>query len=220
MMKISICSCTRKEPADFYKTSPLGSTVLDSLWGQIDLHVKFENTKGLSTCYNEFIDELKDSCDLLVFVHDDVFLEDSRMGVKLKEALESFDIVGLAGTGSYQVQSPAIWNNSPQEKWSGAVAHQHNGNTWMTNFGTIPKRCIIVDGLFIAVKTSSIKETNLRFDEQFSFHHYDLDFCLTAHQKGLKIGTAPIWVTHTSIGEWRNNPAWSANERKFLEKWK
>jgi GT2 family glycosyltransferase len=205
--------------SEFYNKSPLGSTVLSSLYADLDLHVKFENTKGLSECYNEFIDELSDKCDIMVFIHDDVYLDDRRLSKKLKEATENFDIVGLAGTGSFQVQSPAIWNNSDKESWSGAVAHQHEGKTWMTSFGTMPRRCIIVDGLFIAVKTEAFK-SGLRFDEQFDFHHYDLDFCLTAHGQGLKIGTAPIWVTHTSIGEWRNNPTWSKNESKFLSKWK
>jgi hypothetical protein len=205
---------------EFYKKSPLGSTVLDSLCCDVELHIKFENTRGLSECYNEYIDELADKCDVLLFVHDDVYVDDRRMGQKLKESLETFDIIGLAGTSSWQVQSPAVWNNSDNKSWSGAVAHQHNGETWMTAFGKMPKRCIIVDGLFLAIKTESLIKSGVRFDEQFDFHHYDLDFCLSAHKADLKIGTAPIWVTHTSIGEWRNNENWSQNETKFLKKWK
>jgi hypothetical protein len=58
----------------------------------------------------------------------------------------------------------------------------------------------------------------VRFDEQFDFHFYDLDFCLTAREAGLTIGTEAVWVIHEGLGEW-DVPEWHANEERFMKKW-
>lgn len=219
-MKIEICTCTKLPLSNFFKESALGKSITGCLDGNLNISVFADNIDGLSKCYNRHIEEHLDSCDMILFVHDDVSIDDNRIREKLNNYSEKFDILGLAGTSSWELKSPAVWNNSDPKSWSGAVGHQHQNETWMTAFGKIPKRCVIVDGLFIAVKTSIIKQHNLRFDEQFNFHHYDMDFCLSACQKGAKISTVPIWTTHLSIGDWKNDPRWKESETKFINKWK
>lgn len=213
-MKIEIASCTR-EPKITEKSHLLNSLCKHISCNKFTTNIKYSNKESLTKCYNEFINTT--NADILVLVHDDVFIDDINFIEKLEKS--QFDITGLAGTSSYELKSPAVWNNSDRNKWSGAVAHSHDNKTWMTPFGNIPQRCIIVDGLFMALNMEKIRKTNTRFDERFSFHHYDMDFCLTAHNNGLTIGTAPIWVTHHSIGDWRNNEEWKQNETKFLSKW-
>ena len=61
-------------------------------------------------------------------------------------------------------------------------------------------------------------DRNVRFDEQFTFDFYDMDFCRTAEQCGLRVGTWPIAITHASLGG-LGTPSWSAAFRRYLEKW-
>jgi GT2 family glycosyltransferase len=63
-----------------------------------------------------------------------------------------------------------------------------------------------------------LQEHNVRFDPRFDFHFYDLDFCRTARQKGLRLGTWPICVTHQGKGAF-GTPEWRRNHQAYLTKW-
>jgi hypothetical protein len=78
---------------------------------------------------------------------------------------------------------------------------------------------MLLDGLFLAVRTQAIKEAGLRFDERFRFHCYDLDFCRSALQRRLRIGTWPIAVTHDSGGAF-GSAAFKEGARAYLDKWR
>jgi len=69
-----------------------------------------------------------------------------------------------------------------------------------TNFGPTPSRVVILDGLFISVLTSKVKQTGWKFNENYEFHHYDIASSLDANKMKLKLGVAPIWVMHNSPG--------------------
>ena len=179
------------------------------------------NSEGLSINYNKIISKYASNTDdfIFIFMHDDVVIEDLYFFEKLEEGLKKYDIVGLAGTRQWNLASPAVWNNCPREAMSGAVAHTANNEKWMTSFGNFGK-ALLLDGLFLAVKASTLKKASLLFDDQFTFHLYDLDFCLQAYTKKLNLGTIPIWVTHHSVGDWRKDPTWVDMEKKFIAKWK
>jgi len=87
----------------------------------------------------------------------------------------------------------------------------------MTVYGPTPKRCVVLDGLFLAVDIGKIGQG--RFDEQLAFHFYDLDFCLAAHRAGLILGTTNVYVTHRSGGN-LSSPAFKAAQTAFRAKWK
>ena len=59
----------------------------------------------------------------------------------------------------------------------------------------------------------------LRFDEQFQWDFYDIDICLNAYKKGMKVGVEPIILTHGSIGKGLLKPEFLESQRKFLDKW-
>jgi hypothetical protein len=112
----------------------------------------------------------------------------------------------------------------PPQQYSGAVAHfakGENNSRYMTSFGPTPKRCILLDGTFLAINTAKILKAGLRFDEQnpAKFHFYDLNFSLDANKLGLKLGTWPIWATHASHGLEQPTPDWRAGESYFLTKY-
>ena len=59
----------------------------------------------------------------------------------------------------------------------------------------------------------------LLLDRKFDFHFYDLDFCRTARQVGLSIGTWPIEMTHQSRGAF-GSPGWRDGLERYRGKWK
>jgi GT2 family glycosyltransferase len=217
-MKITLVSCTKNLWEGWHDTE-LGASIkcTAKIADRINEEIYFENKRGLSECYNEVIEAVDDD-ESIIFCHDDVKLRDTQILEKLKEGFKEYDIIGVAGTSKYTLNSPCLWHRSPKEHQSGQVMHSHGGREWMVNFGP-PKRCVIVDGLFIAIRNRDALK-GVRFDTQFSFHHYDMDFCLSAVKAGVKIGTVPIDLTHFSVGEWRNDPVWFDSEKRFIEKWK
>ena len=72
----------------------------------------------------------------------------------------------------------------------------------------------------MAVDIKKLLETGLRFDERFTFHHVDIDFCLEANKKKVKIGVYPIRVVHWGLGNSMNTPEWQISSNIFKQKYK
>jgi Glycosyltransferase like family len=185
-----------------------------------DYDVVYENQEGLPKVYNRFISE-ENKDKKLIFVHDDVIVEDLFIFDKLNLAFEKFDIVGLAGATKCDLNAQAMaWHlMAPRESYVGEVAHSKSGINWTTVFGQTPARALVIDGLFIAVDVAKLLETGTRFDEDFSFHHYDISFCLQANKNKLKLGVYPIRVVHFGLGDSMNTPEWSASAKTFKDKY-
>jgi hypothetical protein len=60
---------------------------------------------------------------------------------------------------------------------------------------------------------------NLKFDPQFKFHFYDLDFCRQAAILNLIMGTVAISVVHGSINK-EYTAEWHDSYALYLKKWK
>jgi hypothetical protein len=69
-----------------------------------------------------------------------------------------------------------------------------------------------------ALGTSELRPTGLRFDPQFRFHFYDLDFCRQAELRALRMGTWSIAVVHESAGD-PNNQSWEDAYQAYLAKY-
>lgn len=185
-----------------------------------DYVVFYKNKIGLSTIYNKFLTS-KYSDKIVVFIHDDIVLGYSIVTLmrELNNAHSMFDIVGLAGATKIGLTFPTLWHLM-QKGASGSVGHGNGGMSQMSNYGPSPARCIVVDGLFISVNVEKLIATGHKFDERFTFHHYDLDFCIQADKCGLKIGTWPIWVTHLSPGlKSLENDIWKKSNDLFCQKY-
>lgn len=182
---------------------------------KIQYTVIFENKEGLPKVYNKFINE-KYKDQKLIFVHDDVIIDDLFWEEKLDIAFEKLDIVGLAGSKKCDLTRPPAWHlMSDKQDHVGEVAHSHNKISWTTCFGPTNSRALLLDGLFLAVNTKKLLESKTFFDERFSFHHYDITFCLKANQNKLKMGVAPIKVTHFGLGDSMNSSEWFQSAESF-----
>ena len=233
-MRILIGICTKHDKNGFEKT-PTYQSMFPELKGEdredhilyacydMDGVVRKNNKENIGKHYNKILDmAVKEKYDAVVLMHDDIQMDDYGWPNKLEEAFKEYDIVGLAGAKQMEVKQPALWHlMSKQEDWSGAVAHPANDKQiFMTNFGPTPQRCLVLDGLFLAIKVSSLKP-EVRFDEDIPAiaHHYDIDFCLQANKHKLKLTTWPIWVIHKSPGLSEQDKTFSKSEKYFIDKW-
>lgn len=225
--RLLVVSATRKTEADFWKTSALGKSL--KIWRSDPLVVPciaFENTNGLGTVYNAQIHAAGPG-DALLFVHDDVWLDDPQWIAKILVALNRYDIVGVAGNTRISKDQPA-WLVSKLEPdrfdWdhpylSGAISHGHQPKGETVVFGNAPARCQLLDGVFLAARAQTLQKSKATFDAQFKFHFYDLDFCRTARRAGLSMGTWPIALTHQSQGSFLT-PVWRESLERYRKKWK
>lgn len=216
---------TRAKFDDFLTGTALGRSV--ALYPSEGMEVRLfeENTAGLPSVYNQAIEEARARPALLVFCHDDLHLCDFFWADHLREAVRKFDIVGLAGNRR-RVPRQAGWVflddkftfDSP-EHLSGVVGHGRGFSPSSVNFfGPSGQPVKLMDGLLMACNSQLLIDKNLRFDERFDFHFYDLDFCRQAEVLGLSMGTWPISVVHESHGNF-HGAAWRAGYAAYLEKW-
>jgi predicted O-linked N-acetylglucosamine transferase (SPINDLY family) len=223
--RIDIISATRLSEAEFWKKSALGMS-LDRLKHDIRLsvHVAFENRRGLPEVYNERI-LAEDAADMLVFIHDDVWIDDFFLADRVIDGLRQYDVIGVAGNRR-RVERQLGWGFIDDKftferssHLSGTVAQGHSPFGMLSFFGAAPADCELLDGVFIAARKSALREQRVQFDPAFSFHFYDLDFCRSARLRGLRLGTWPIALTHQSRGAF-GSADWHETGRAYLEKWR
>lgn len=224
-LSIEIVSATRYSEADFWTKSALGLSLTRHLKqdDRLSAKISFENTRGLSEVFNAAIDQA-DKDVTLVFIHDDVWIDDANFADVVAQGLEHFDIIGIAGNKRRLPNQPGweivdlnfTWDS--QENLSGQIAHCKSAFGLPKVFGDAPSTCELLDGVFLAVRKSSLDNKGVRFDTQFDFHFYDLDFCRTAKKAGLTLGTWLINLTHQSIGQY-GTIRWHEKYQLYLNKW-
>ncbi len=244
MKHTRLVAATRLSEHDFWRQSLLGQSLLaipDQL--RPELALRFDNTgdrcEGLSKVYNRAIEDCPDHRHLLL-VHDDVYLHDIFIEQRIAEGLREHDVIGLAGSRGGELGEPSWalsfdanldgigWQEDPTVQRGGFVSHATGSSTHALNgtpppvrlsgYGETPMRCDLLDGLFLALDTNVIRANDVRFDERFDFHFYDLDFCRSVLKARLWLSTWPILVTHGSGGAF-GTPAWKQAARLYLDKW-
>ena len=185
---------------------------------------KENNKESLPVIYNKAIDfAIKEEFDALVLCHDDIIIK-SDLNYNIPSIMEEFDVAGVAGTTECKLQEPALWHimggGFGGGNLHGAVAHGDHSQQAMTSFGPYPKRVLLLDGVFLCISRKAFEQ--VRFDESnpAKFHFYDLDYSLSCHKAGMKLGVADIMITHASPGLREFTEEFRAGERWFLEKWK
>jgi GT2 family glycosyltransferase len=224
MLSVCIVSATRHDEAGFYNKSALGRSLRQAYRGfPVKHQVAFRNSRPLAAIYNEALSGNPD--DIVVFVHDDVLLVDFFWLDRIEAGFAHFDILGVAGnTRRLPRQASWYWLDdklTPDNRsyLSGVIGHGQGFPCELSLFGVTGQRCKLLDGVLLAIKRRTLKRTGIRFDEQFPFHFYDVDFCRQAEQARLRMGTIPLPVVHESIGN-ATTPEWRAAYQRYLAKWK
>lgn len=222
---IEIIIATQLSEHDFWDTSATALSLrrleYDDRWVP---RVAFANKQGLPDIYNARIwAGVSDS--IVVFIHDDVWIDDHFFVDRIIEGLKVYDVIGVAGNRRrlpFQAAWPIIDNNftlDDNTNLSGIVAHGQHPSGIIRFFGAVPAECELLDGVFLAAKKQVLVANNLLFDSQFDFHFYDLDFCRSARQRGLRLGTWPICLTHQSEGGNFGSEHWQQKYHCYINKW-
>ena len=138
--------------------------------------------KSQNKVYNEIIEESE--FEIVVLCHDDIYFDSKNLVKKIQKHFDKtdFGILGVAGTTQLP-KSGMWWEN--RKKMCGIVNHEHNGNKWESRYcddinNQIKSVCLI-DGLFIALHKSRIKEN---FNSELEgFHFYDVYFSFRNFQR-------------------------------------
>jgi hypothetical protein len=223
--KVRVVCATRETVDDFAARSALGRSL--RLYGTLfELRLFPCNTAGLPLAYNTAIREAAADPAILVFVHDDVHLLDFYWPTRIYNGLAKFDIIGLAGNRRRVDRQPAwrflddSFTRDDRGNLSGVIAH---GKSWpadyISAYGPPGHEVKLLDGVMLAARSETLLFKNLFFDEIFDFHFYDLDFCRSAEQRELRMGTWGISAMHESDGTF-GSPAWLEGYSRYLSKWK
>ena len=185
--------------------------------------VVFDNTRALPEIYNARI-RAPDGSGLLVFVHDDVWIDDYFLADRVIEGLRTYDVIGVAGNRRRADHQPAWGFLDTRWTWdkanvSGSIAHGAKPFGAVSFYGPAPADCELLDGVFLAARKSALLASGVLFDPRFDFHFYDLDFCRSARSRGLRLGTWPICLTHQSGGTF-GTEEWRRKHREYFEKWR
>ena len=222
---IDIISATRLSESDFWNKSALGISLRRLSYDvRLVAHVAFENRRGLPEIYNTRI-SAGDSNDMLVFIHDDVWIDDYFLADRVIAGLRTYDVIGVAGNRRKVQHQPgwAFVDSSficdDRANLSGSVAHGKHPFGPISYFGAVPADCELLDGVFLAAKKATLTANGVLFDPRFDFHFYDMDFCRSARQRGLRLGTWPICLTHQSGGAF-GTEQWKEKYRAYIEKWR
>lgn len=225
MKTIQLVTATRKSQQEFITHSALGRSLqLYRHQPGWNLRLFAHNRRPLPDVYNEAIDLARKDPAILVFIHDDAYLNDFYWRERVADGLAMFDVIGIAGNRRRVPAQPAWCFIDDKLTWddranlSGAVAHGRAFPCPISFYGPSGQACKLLDGIFLAVDSETANKSGLKFDRHFPFHFYDLDFCRQAERLGLSMGTWPISVIHESGGAF-GSAQWNFSYRLYLEKY-
>lgn len=222
---IDVVSATRLSERDFWEASALGRS-LRRLAADPRLRpvIAFDNRCGLPEIYNRQIDG-PGASGVLVFIHDDVWLDDYFFADRVLAGLAHFDVLGVVGNRR-RVPGQCVWTAGDDQLsydtpdyLSGRIAHGATPCGDVAGFGPSEVACEVLDGVMLASTRDRLRGAAVRFDPRFDFNFYDLDFCRVARARGLRLGTWSICLTHQSRGNFYGNPAWHDGRRRYFDKW-
>ena len=222
---VVVVSASKLPESDFWAQSALGLSLrrLSQQGENISVDIAFENAHGLPVIFNAALERAQDN-DILVFVHDDVWIDEYNFSQQVAAGLQQFDVIGVAGNRHRIPNQPAWCFIDQKFTWddknnlSGQVGHGANAFGQLADFGAVPATCELLDGVFLATRKSTLTANKVQFDTQFDFHFYDMDFCRSARKAGVRLGTWSINLTHQSGGSF-GTPHWVERYQKYLIKW-
>jgi uncharacterized protein (TIGR03032 family) len=219
---LTIVSASRLTAEAFPAESLLGRSLRLPAHQACDTRIHTANREPLGAIYNEALEQLHPE-SLVVFCHDDVWLGEACLRTPLLEALERFDLVGVAGSRRILPGQPTWWLQPDGRTWDhphllGEIRHGDPGASEPIRFGPSPAPAMLLDGVFLAARAGTLQSAGVRFDPAFPFHFYDLDLCRSALAAGLRLGVWPLPLIHASPGA-AGSTDWQLGLECYRRKW-
>jgi uncharacterized protein (TIGR03032 family) len=219
---LTIVSASRLTAEAFPAESLLGRSLRLPAHQACDTRIHTANREPLGAIYNEALEQLHPE-SLVVFCHDDVWLGEACLRTPLLEALERFDLVGVAGSRRILPSQPTWWLQPDGRTWDhphllGEIRHGDPGASEPIRFGASPAPAMLLDGVFLAARAGTLQAAGVRFDPAFPFHFYDLDLCRSALAAGLRLGVWPLPLIHASPGA-AGSTDWQLGLECYRRKW-
>jgi len=182
-----------------------------------------ENKEALTKVYNAMLKQCRnEKVDILVLVHDDVYINCAEFLQKIEKCAEKYTVFGVAGTCSLTVKEPALWHlMGTRESLRGCVAHGPNEENYSyTSFGSVNQQVLMIDGVFMGINLNKLP-INIAFDENIpsKFHYYDLVFSFDCSLAKQKVGVVDIPIIHNSPGLREQSKEWLDGQAYFLKKY-
>ena len=157
---------------------------------------------------------------ILVFIHDDVFVQQDQWGQILHRKFiddKQLGLIGFAGTSYLQAKYP-YWVASKRPFIHGSVVH-HSNQIRLSNYSEdkADQRVVAIDGLMMVATAAAFSQT--QFDEEFfnGFHFYDLDFSVRVSEHFKVIVTRDLLLKHFSGGKF--DDTWKHYRDVFRKKY-
>ncbi|MFN7229792.1 MAG: TIGR03032 family protein [Synechococcaceae cyanobacterium] len=180
------------------------------------------NGRPLAEHYNRALDGA-DPEALILFCHDDVWLGEQPLLPLLGEALERFDLVGVAGNRRRRPGQVCWWLRPGDGAWDhphlvGGIRHGDDRRSSASRYGPSPAPAALLDGVALAARAGVLQAAGVRFDPDLDFHFYDLDLCRSAVAAGLRPGVWPLPLIHASGGA-AGSSSWQRCREHYQRKW-
>ena len=218
-----LVSATRAEGEAFPHHTLLGRSLQLPVHSGWQPQIRTSNRQPVAEVYNQAIAQA-DPASLLVFCHDDVWLGEVSLLEPLEQALQRFDLVGVAGN-RHLLPGHSTWCLNPRDgsfdltNLVGAIRHGSPQHSTLSTYGPSPAEATLLDGVFLAARAGVLQQAGVRFDPDLAFHFYDLDLCRTALVAGLRLGVWPLPLIHASAGN-ISSASWQADLALYRHKWK
>jgi predicted O-linked N-acetylglucosamine transferase (SPINDLY family) len=217
-----LVAATLLEEGAFRRESLLGRSLALPAHASYGRCLGYANRRALAHTYNRGLEQADEEA-LVVFCHDDLWLGEQSLVAPLTQALERFDLVGVAGNSRRLHGQQAWWLNADGSGWDhpqlvGALRHGRPEAAQLQTYGPSPAPAALLDGVFLAGRAGVLRRAGLRFDPDLPFHLYDLDLCRSAEQAGLRLGVWPLDLIHASGGD-AFTPSWKACLVLYRRKW-
>ena len=218
-----LVSASRVSAEAFTEQTLLGRSLQLPAHRSWQLLLHHDNRQSLGQLYNQALAQA-DPASLIVFCHDDVWLGEEPLLPALEEALQHYDLVGVAGNRCIK-PGHSSWFMKPHgggldlPDLVGAIRHGSQEHNRLSSYGPAPAAAALLDGVFLAARAGVLQRAEVRFDPALAFHFYDLDLCRSALAAGLRLGVWPLNLIHASAGN-AGILSWQACLTLYRSKWK
>ena len=217
-----LASATRLDAEAFARDSLLGRALALPAHADLGRCIGFANREPLAHTFNRALAQA-DGDAVVLFCHDDVWLGEAPLLPALGEALQRFDLVGVAGNARCSPGQQVWWRNPADGAWDhphlvGRIRFGSPEAALDQPYGPSPAPAALLDGVALAGRAAVLRKAGLRFDPLLPFHFYDLDLCRQAERAGLRLGVWPLDLIHASAGN-ASTQAWKATLLLYQNKW-